>query len=114
MSNLKKINFLLTGVGGQGVLLASDLIAETAMDFGYDVKKTDVHGMAQRGGSVSSHVRIGPKILSPIIPKGETDILMAMEKLEAIRWAPELHSGAMALINNATIPPYSVSCEEQV
>lgn len=105
---MKSLNILLAGVGGQGVILASDLIAESAMDAGYDVKKTDVHGMAQRGGSVVSHVRIGPKVLSPLIPSGQADILLGMEKLESARWANELAPDGVAIVNELSIYPVAV------
>ena len=72
---MNKFDLLITGVGGQGVILASDIIGEAALAAGYDVKKTDTLGMAQRGGSVVSHVRIGPQVWSPLIKEGEVDIL---------------------------------------
>lgn len=105
---MKKFNLLITGVGGQGVILASDIIGEAALAAGYDVKKTDTLGMAQRGGSVVSHVRIGDCIWSPLIREGEVDILIAFEKLEAARWANYLRSGAIAIVNNHAVPPLSV------
>jgi len=100
---------MVTGVGGQGVVLASDIIGEAAMAAGYDVKKTDTLGMAQRGGSVVSHVRIAEKVFSPLIKKGEVDILLAFEKLEAARWAHYLKPGGTAIVNNHALPPLSVS-----
>lgn len=100
---------LITGVGGQGVVLASDIIGETALATGYDIKKTDTLGMAQRGGSVVSHVRIAPKVWSPLVREGNVDILLALEKLEAARWSYYLHSGGIAIINNHEQPPLSVS-----
>ena len=107
-SNLK-IDLLLTGVGGQGNILASDIIGEVAMAASYDVKKTDTLGMAQRGGSVVSHVRIAEKVYSPLIKEGEVDYLMAFEKLEGIRWASYLRPGGVAIINNHAVPPLSVN-----
>jgi indolepyruvate ferredoxin oxidoreductase, beta subunit len=107
-SNLK-IDLLLTGVGGQGNILASDIIGEVAMAAGYDVKKTDTLGMAQRGGSVVSHVRIAKKVFSPLIKEGEVDYLLAFEKLEGIRWASYLRPDGIAIINNHTVPPLSVN-----
>jgi indolepyruvate ferredoxin oxidoreductase beta subunit len=106
---VKKIAILVTGVGGQGVILASDIISETALAAGYDVKKTDAIGMAQRGGSVTSHVRIARKVWSPLIEKGKADILLAFEKLEAARWAFYLCPGGIAIINNHALPPLAVS-----
>ena len=109
MSTIEKIDLLMTGVGGQGNILASDIICEVAMAAGYDVKKTDTLGMAQRGGSVISHVRLAEKVYSPLIKEGEVDILLAFEKLEGIRWASYLRSGAIAIINNHAVPPLSVN-----
>ena len=103
------MDLLITGVGGQGVVLASDIIGETALAAGYDVKKTDTLGMAQRGGSVISHVRIAPKVWSPLINDGEADLLLALEKLEAARWSHFLRPGGIAIINNYEQPPLSVS-----
>jgi indolepyruvate ferredoxin oxidoreductase beta subunit len=104
-----KYDLLITGVGGQGNILASDITSEVALAAGYDVKKTDTLGMAQRGGSVVSHVRIGEKVFSPLIKDGEVDILLAFEKLEGVRWTASLKPGAIAIINNYAQPPLSVS-----
>jgi len=109
LSTKTKIDLLLTGVGGQGNILASDIIGEVAMTAGYDVKKTDTLGMAQRGGSVVSHVRIAEKVYSPLIKEGEVDFLLAFEKLEGIRWASYLRPGGIAIINNHALPPLSVN-----
>lgn len=106
---MKKLDLLITGIGGQGVILASDIIGEAALAEGYDVKKTDTLGMAQRGGSVISHVRIARQVWSPLIRQGEVDILLAFEKLEAARWSHYLCQGGTAIINNQSIPPLSVS-----
>ena len=106
---MKKFNLLITGAGGQGVILASDIIAEAALAAGYDIKKTDTLGMAQRGGSVVSHVRIGHRVWSPLIKEGEVDILVAFEKLEAARWGHYLCSGAIVIVNNHALPPLSVN-----
>ena len=106
---MKKLDLLVIGVGGQGVILASDIIGEAALAAGYDVKKTDTLGMAQRGGSVISNVRIAPKVWSPLIKEGEVDILLAFEKLEAARWSYYLRSGGVAIVNNQALPPLSVS-----
>jgi indolepyruvate ferredoxin oxidoreductase beta subunit len=102
-------NILLCGVGGQGTLLASNLLAECAMEAGFDVKKSEIHGMAQRGGSVVSHVRFGEKIDSPIIRKGECDILLSFEELESIRWAEYLKKDGLIITNSQHILPMSVS-----
>ena len=106
---MKKIDLLITGVGGQGVVLASDIFGEVALATGYDVKKTDTLGMAQRGGSVISHVRMAPRVWSPLIKEGEVDLLLAFEKLEAARWSHFLRPGGIALVNNHEQPPQSVS-----
>ncbi len=106
---MKKLDLLITGVGGQGVILASDIIGDIAIATGYDIKKTDAIGMAQRGGSVTSHVRIAPQVRSPLINEGEADMLLAFEKLEAARWSYYLRPGGVAIINNHAIPPLSVS-----
>ncbi len=102
-------NILLCGVGGQGTLLASNLIADCAMKAGFDVKKSEIHGMAQRGGSVVSHVRFGENIASPIIRKGEADIILSFEELEAIRWAEFLKPDGIVITNAQKILPMSVS-----
>lgn len=99
----------MVGVGGQGTVLASDILGETAIAAGYDVKKTDTLGMAQRGGSVVSQVRVADHVWSPLIKEGEVDILVAFEKLEAVRWSYYLRAGSTALVNNQAIPPLSVS-----
>ena len=106
---MKKIRFLLAGVGGQGTILASNVLAELGIALGYDAKKAEVHGMSQRGGSVISHVSWGEKIFSPVIPDGEADILIAFEKLEAIRFVGGIHPEAKVLINDHEIIPVTVS-----
>ena len=110
---MKKMDLLVVGVGGQGVVLASDIIGEAALAAGYDVKKTDTLGMAQRGGSVISHVRIAPEVWSPLIREGEVDLLLALEKLEAARWSHYLRPGGIAIINNYEQPPQSVSLGQE-
>jgi indolepyruvate ferredoxin oxidoreductase beta subunit len=106
---VKKLNILIAGVGGQGVVLASDIVGEAALAAGYDIKKTDTLGMAQRGGSVISHVRIGQQVWSPLIREGEVDIIVSLEKLEAARWSHYLRPGAIAIVNNQVVPPLSVN-----
>jgi indolepyruvate ferredoxin oxidoreductase beta subunit len=106
---LKKMDLLVTGVGGQGVVLASDIIGETAIAAGYDVKKTDTLGMAQRGGSVVSHLRLAEKVWSPLIKEGEADLLLAFEKMEAARWSHYIKKNAIVIINSYEQPPLSVS-----
>jgi len=102
-------NFLVAGVGGQGTLLASDILAEVGMRAGYDVKKSDVLGLAVRGGSVLSHVRWGERVASPVVRKGEMDYLLAFEPLEALRGAEFLHSESTIVVNTKKVPPVSVS-----
>ncbi len=106
---MNKFDFLLVGVGGQGVLLASGILAEVGIRAGYDAKKSEVHGMAQRGGSVVSHVRWAKKVLSPLIGLGEVDYLLGLEKLEALRYIEVLKPGGTVIVNDHRIPPVSVS-----
>jgi indolepyruvate ferredoxin oxidoreductase beta subunit len=106
---MKQYNLIIAGVGGQGVILAGNIIGEAALAAGSDGKKTDTIGMAQRGGSVISHLRLAHKVFSPIIKRGEADILIALEKLEAARWSHYLRSGGIAIVNNQALPPLSVS-----
>ena len=106
---MNKLDLFITGVGGQGNILASDIIGETALAAGYDVKKTDTLGMAQRNGSVISHMRIGRRVYSPLIKQGDVDMLLAFEKLEAVRWCHYLQTGAVVIINNHALPPLSVN-----
>jgi indolepyruvate ferredoxin oxidoreductase beta subunit len=102
-------NILLAGVGGQGTLLASEVLSEVAMIAGLDVKKNEIHGMSQRGGSVVSHVRYGDKVFSSIIPEGDVDILFSFELLETCRYLPLLRQGARVVVNNWKIAPPAVA-----
>ena len=102
-------NILMVGVGGQGVILASEIISEVMMRAGHDVKKSEVHGMAQRGGSVSSHVRFGPKVYSPLIKKGDADVLFSFELLESVRYLDFLRNDALLIVNNQKVLPPSVT-----
>ncbi len=106
---MKRLDALIVGVGGQGVIMASDTIGEAALAAGYDVKKTDTLGMAQRGGSVVSHLRMAPKVWSPLARKGQVDILLAFEKLEAARWVDYLCPEGIALVNDQALPPLAVN-----
>jgi len=99
----KITNVLVVGVGGQGIILAGEILAMVAMNAGLDVKKSEVHGMAQRGGSVNSQVRIGKKVFSPVIPDGEVDILLSFEKLEPLRWIEGCNKKTIALVNSQKI-----------
>lgn len=109
MKNDGITNVLISGVGGQGILLASEVLSDVALAAGMDVRKSEVHGMAQRGGSVVSHVRMGPKVYSSLIQKGHADVLLGFEKLEALRWLPYLRPGGRCLVNALEIVPMSVT-----
>ena len=102
------MDILIVGVGGQGTLLASRVLGKYAIDQGYDVKLSEVHGMAQRGGSVMTYVRIGKKIASPIIDEGGADLILAFEKLEALRYAHYLKEGGTILYSTQEIMPMPV------
>jgi indolepyruvate ferredoxin oxidoreductase, beta subunit len=104
-----KKDFLLAGVGGQGTLLASDILVEVGSRAGYEAKKSEIHGMAQRGGSVTSHVRWGEQVYSPFISKGEADYFLAFEKLEAMRQVEAVRPGGIIIVNDYRIAPVSVS-----
>ncbi len=106
----KSYNFLLAGVGGQGTILASDVLAEVALAAGYDVKKSEVHGMAQRGGSVNTHIRWdAERVHSPLIGLGEADLLLVFEEAEALRYAEFLRPGGAAIVNCHAIKPITVT-----
>ena len=105
-------SILCSGVGGQGIILASDIMAEVLFEAGYDVKKSDVHGMAQRGGSVVSHVRFGKKVCSPLIKQGDADILFAFELLEGLRCLNFMKPGGKVIINDLRINPPVVNLGE--
>src|SRR3972149_872999 len=110
MASAKPYSFVLVGVGGQGTLLASNILAEVGLAAGFDVKKSEVHGMAQRGGSVASHVRWHPEqVFSPLVGLGEADILLSFEKVEALRFAEFLRRGGTAIVNDMAIVPVTVS-----
>ncbi|MTV48815.1 indolepyruvate oxidoreductase subunit beta [Heliobacillus mobilis] len=102
------MNILLVGVGGQGTILASKILSHVALAQGFDVKMSEIHGMAQRGGSVVTQVRIAEKVYGPIIEPGEADVLVAFEKLEAYRWAHMLKPGGTLIINDQKIEPLPV------
>ena len=109
-----QINFLLAGVGGQGTILASDVLVTVALAAGLQAKQAEVHGMSQRGGSVVSHVRWGRVVYAPLAGAGEIDVLLAFEKVEALRNVNQLRPGALALINLEAIKPVSVSSGGQI
>ncbi len=106
-------NVSLVGVGGQGIILTADLLALTAAKAGYDVKKSEIHGMAQRGGSVTSQVRFGQEVASPIIQEGTADVLVAFDKLEAVRNQDILSKGGTAIVNDLFLMPVTVSSGQQ-
>lgn len=105
----QSVNFLFVGVGGQGILTASDITADVGLQAGYDAKKSEVHGFSQRGGVVESHVRWGEDVGSPTAEKGTVDYLIATEMLEAARWIEWLRPGGTALINQQRITPMSAT-----
>ncbi len=96
-------SILLVGVGGQGTILASKILSEGLARKGYDVKMSEIHGMSQRGGSVTTHVRYGTSVASPIVPVGEADVLVAFEKVEAVRWLNYLKKGGSLVVNDFEI-----------
>jgi len=101
-------NIMIVGVGGQGTLLTSRIIGKVALDAGYDVKISEVHGMAQRGGSVVTFVRYGEKVFEPVCEEGQTDVIIAFEKLEALRYAHFLKPDGKLIINDCKIEPMTV------
>lgn len=103
------MGIMVVGVGGQGVILASELLCEAAMRMGYDVKKSEIHGMAQRGGSVVSNVRYGEKVYSPLITKREADILLSFEQLETLRWLDYIKPEGKIIVNEQMIVPMAVA-----
>lgn len=110
----KSGNILFCGVGGQGILLASELTAEALLAQGHDVKKSEVHGMAQRGGSVEAHLRYGAKVYSPLIEPGGADLLLAFEIMEALRYLPYLNKKSKVIVNTQRIMPPAVATGKTV
>ena len=102
---LKPRNVAIAGVGGQGIVLASEIVAQAALLAGCDVKKNEIHGMAQRGGSVVSEIRFGREVFSPVIPGGEVDVLVALELLEALRHTHRLRMDGVVISDKARIRP---------
>lgn len=102
-------NILFSGVGGQGILLASEIIAYCLLAAGFDAKKSEVHGMAQRGGSVTAQLRYGEQVYSPLIEPGSADILISFEMMEAVRYIPYLHKGSKVIVNSQQIFPPAVA-----
>lgn len=108
MHNEVVTSILLVGVGGQGMVLASKVLSQVAVKRGLDVKLSEIHGMAQRGGSVVTQVRMGPAVSSPLVEKGQADYIMASEQLEAWRWLPYLKKGGTVILSTQTINPMPV------
>lgn len=106
-------DILIVGVGGQGVLLASEILSDAAMRAGLDVKKSEIHGMSQRGGVVSSHVRISPKVYSPTIQEGQADVLMSFEQAEGLRAINWLKPDGTAIVSRTTLIPAIVTSSKQ-
>jgi indolepyruvate ferredoxin oxidoreductase beta subunit len=102
-------NIIFCGVGGQGILLASEITSLTLLKAGFDVKKSEVHGMAQRGGSVTAHLRYGPRVYSPLIEPGTADIEVAFELIESVRYLPYLNPGSSVIVNTQKILPPPVT-----
>ncbi len=109
----KGTNIIICGVGGQGILLSSDILCTAAFLAGYDVKKSEIHGMAQRGGSVITHARFGKKIYSPLVEEGNADFILAFEKLEALRYSYFLKKNGTIIVNDLQLPPMSVLTGEK-
>lgn len=105
---LKPVDILLVGVGGQGTILASKVICAAAQLAGYDIKMSEIHGMAQRGGSVVTQVRLGEKVHSPLIEEGKAGVILAFEQLEGLRWLPWLKKGGIMIVNKQAISPVPV------
>ncbi len=102
-------NIRLAGVGGQGILVASEVLCDVLLAAGFDVKKSEVHGMAQRGGTVNSDVRYGQKVYSPTIPQAQVDVLLAFEQMEALRYLQSLKPGGTVIVNEQKILPATIS-----
>jgi indolepyruvate ferredoxin oxidoreductase beta subunit len=105
---MNELNIMIVGVGGQGTLLASRVLGNVALKKNFDVKVSEVHGMAQRGGSVVTYVKMGTKVFSPLIEKGEADVVLAFERLEALRWSDYLKEGGTIIVNEQRIDPMPV------
>ncbi|NLC11537.1 MAG: indolepyruvate oxidoreductase subunit beta [Firmicutes bacterium] len=109
---MNKIDILITGVGGQGTILAGKILGQLALNANLDVKMAETHGMAQRGGSVITHVRLGEKVYSPLIPLGAADFLLSFEQLETMRWLPYLRRGGTIIYHTRSLAPLPVLCKQ--
>lgn len=105
---MKTKNIVIAGVGGQGTILASKVLSEGLQKNGYDVKMSEIHGMAQRGGDVATHIRYGDKVYSPMIADGEADVIMAFEKVEALRLLHKLKKGGVLILNDHEVYSHTV------
>jgi indolepyruvate ferredoxin oxidoreductase beta subunit len=115
----KPYNILMVGVGGQGIITASDILTQAALIHGYDAKKSEIHGMSQRGGSVSSHVRFGEVVYSPVITPGTVDILLSLEEMEALRWIGYAGKHTLVVVCQTMLKPamveeYPTGVEEEL
>jgi indolepyruvate ferredoxin oxidoreductase beta subunit len=108
-NNNNVTNFVLVGVGGQGIILASTIMSEAAVLAGHDVKNNEVHGMAQRGGSVISQIRFGPKVYSPLIKKQSAHFVISLEKLETLRYSHLYNANTKMVVNDLKITPVTVT-----
>ncbi len=113
-SNGVVTGIVLVGVGGQGILLATQIAARAALIAGYDVKTNEVHGMAQRGGSVVAQIRYGSKVYSPLVPRGSAQVLLSLERIEALRFAELLSPDGLAVVSRQAIVPVTVSSGQAV
>lgn len=105
----KITNIIITGVGGQGILLASEILSQSAVQAGFDVKRSEIHGMSQRGGSVNSHIRFGKKVYSPLVMKGECDLLLSFEKMESLRMIEYANPQTTIIVNTQRVNPSTVT-----
>lgn len=105
----KVFNLLIVGVGGQGTILASNIVTQAAINAGLDAKKSEIHGMSQRGGAVFSHVRFGKKVFSPVIAKGKVDVLLSLEEMETLRWTEFLNKNSRLIVLNNRILPINAT-----
>jgi len=110
---METTNVLIAGVGGQGLVLATEILSQVAFKDGYDIKSGDVIGLSQRGGKVWGTLRFGEKVHSSMIPEGQVDIMLAMEQLEGLRWSNQLKSSAVVVLNNDVIYPNKVLLEKE-
>jgi len=108
MENNKTVNVFAVGVGGQGIIRFSDILAEVVFRAGFDVKKSEIHGLSQRGGSVTSNIRWGEKVYTPVVIDGEVDFLLSLEKLEALRYAHTINKNGKIIVNDFIVEPSTV------